>query len=82
MRYGATASVVLTSHLERQLDTFVLNNVFGGRASVVNVWGNAAALLSTLSFLLSPLTHFSPLSSLLYDLSRLSLARPTCLLFS
>ena len=39
---GVLKTKVSESHRERHLGTFVLNNVVGGRASVVNVWGNSA----------------------------------------
>jgi len=39
---GVLKTKINESQRERQLGTFVLNNVVGGRASVVNVWGNQA----------------------------------------
>jgi hypothetical protein len=39
---GVLKTKISESHRERHLGTFVLNNVVGGRASVVNVWGNSA----------------------------------------
>jgi len=39
---GVLKTKISDSHRERHLGTFVLNNVVGGRASVVNVWGNSA----------------------------------------
>jgi hypothetical protein len=39
---GVLKTKISESQRERQLGTFVLNNVVAGRASVVNVWGNAA----------------------------------------
>jgi hypothetical protein len=39
---GVLKTKVSDSHRERHLGTYVANNVVGGRASVVNVWGNSA----------------------------------------